>query len=208
MSFESFTKSQLYTRKSKNLDKLGFDYSNDPKTEYLKIQSIIYSLYHIKCESMLTIMKKFNIPSSRTMDIIFNHFDVEPRSLSEAGTNAYNQHRSVLPSNYIFKTTYHTTWENKIVYLRSSYELELAKLLDSQKISYDVECLRIKYFDTQEQRYRISVPDFYLPQEHKIIEVKSDYWLNEINMRDKQKSYAELGYKFSLYLNFNLIENW
>ena len=71
MLIQQFLKSQFYKNKSPNLIKLGFNYDNDLNSEFFKIQSMLYSEYHIKCESMLTIMKKFNIPSSRTMDIIF-----------------------------------------------------------------------------------------------------------------------------------------
>lgn len=34
------------------------------------------------------------------------------------------------PSNFIYKDKYHTSWDNKTVYLRSSYEFDFAKILD------------------------------------------------------------------------------
>ena len=71
-----------------------------------------------------------------------------------------------------------------------------------------MEHLRIKYFDTQENQYRIAIPDFYLPESNTIIEVKATYWLDEINMQNKKASYANLGYKFKLYLDHQIIDDW
>jgi len=208
MSLENFINSQFYKRKSTNLTKLGFNFDQPIEQEYKKIQSMLYSEYHILCESMLTMMKKFDIPSSRTMDIIFRLFDVGARSFSQAMVNAVETRRSNPPHNKTFTFTWHKTWFNETVFLRSSYELELAKMLDEFKEFYQTESLRIKYYDSQNKTYRIAVPDFYLPKKHKIIEVKSDYWLDESNMRDKQKAYQDLGYNFCLYLEHKLIENW
>lgn len=205
---EKFLKSQLYRNKSPNLQKLGFNFSNDPEEEYLKIQSMLYTEYHINCESMLTIMKKFGIPSSRTIDIIFRLFDIESRSYSEMTKNAIIKNRMTPSSNSTFKGVYHKAWFGEIFYLRSSYEEEYAKILDSEKIKYYVEHLRIKYFDTTKNSYRIAIPDFYLPEKNTIIEVKSKYWLSEQEMRDKKSAYTNLGYKFFLNIDNILLENW
>jgi hypothetical protein len=207
MSFETFIKSQFYLRKSPNLIKLGFEFTQQPLQEYLKIQSMLYSEYHIKCESMLTIMKHFDIPSTRTMDILFREFDIESRSFSEATSNAIFTKRKI-PNVAGYQSIYHTTWKNDIVYLRSSYEEDFAKLLDKSKIEYQVESLRIKYFDLTEQKYKIAIPDFYLPKTHTIVEVKSTYWLSNDNMKDKQKAYLNAGYRFNLYLDHILITDW
>lgn len=48
---------------------------------------------------------------------------------------------------------------------------------------------------------RISIPDFYIPSENKIIEVKSTWTLNDQNMLDRIKSYLDNGYNFELFLN-------
>lgn len=210
MSLDTFKKSQLYTRKSKNLTKLGFDFNLDIEIEYYKIQSLLYSLYHIRCESMITIMKMFDIPSSRTMDILFREFEIEARTLSEATMLALETERSILPQNVtnnMFKHGWHKTWDGKSIFYRSSYELNFAQLLDKNKIKYDVECLRIKYFDSDKLKYRIAVPDFYLPTEHKIVEIKSSYWYNEKNMQDKKKEYLKLGFDFELILDGASVES-
>lgn len=208
MLIQTFANSQFYKNKSPNLIKLGFDYNNPINSEFLKIQSMLYNEYHIKCESMLTLMKKFNIPSSRTMDIIFRLFDIEARSLSESGKNAIYNDRNAIPSNTTFKIIFHTAWFGETFCLRSSYEEAYAKQLDDAKTRYYVENFRIKYFHSEQNRYRIAVPDFYLPDSNTIVEVKSSYWLNEPEMRDKKLAYNNLGFKFILNLEHQLLENW
>lgn len=207
MSYQTFIQSQLYKRKSKNLERLGFNYTTDAELEYFKIQKLLYQEYHIKCESMLTIMNKYEIPSSRTMDILFRLFDIEARSLSSAQTYALAQGRSDVHEHFKFtaKQQWHKTWEGKDVYLRSSYELAYAKELDEKKIRYDTECMRILYFDSQEQKHRVAIPDFYLPDSNTIVEIKSDYWLNEENMKDKSQEYQRLGFNFQLIVDGALV---
>lgn len=208
MSYQSFIKSQLYKRKSQNLERLGFNYNFDAELEYFKIQKLLFQEYHIKYESMLTIMKKYEIPSSRTMDILFGLFDIDARSLSVAQTYALTQGRSNPHEHLIFtsKQQWHKTWEGKDVYLRSSYELDYAKELDEKNIRYDTECMRILYFDTQNQKHRVAIPDFYLPDSNTIVEIKSTYWLDEENMKDKSKEYQNLGFKFQLIVDGKLVE--
>lgn len=208
MLLNNFKNSQFYKNKSPNLIKLGFDYESPIETEFLKIQSMLYTEYHIKCESMLTIMKKFNIPSSRTMDIIFRLFDIESRSFSESQTNAILTQRVTMPSSNTYKHIFHTSWFGETFCLRSSYEEEFAKKLDISQTKYFVEHLRIKYFHSEQNRYRIAVPDFYLPETNTIVEVKSTYWLDNNEMLDKATTYLNLGYKFDLFLDHLLIENW
>ena len=210
MSFETFKQSGLFKQKSKNLQKLGFDFSNpDTLSEYLKIQNLLVTEYFILHGSMITIMKKFGIPSTKTLDILFREFDIEARSLSDACKNSIEEGRSNPIENFnSFVHIWHTTWDGKAVLLRSSVEKRFAQLLDDQREPYEVECLRIKYFDAELQQYRIAIPDFYLPRLHKIIEVKADYWLDPINMESKRIAYQKLGYSFALYLENELIENW
>ena len=164
MPYADFIHSQLYKRKSLNLTRLGFNYSVDPESEYLKLQKLLYQEYHIRCESMLSIMKRYEIPSSKTMDTLFNLFDIESRSLSVAQTYALQYGRSNAQDHPKFtaKQQWHTTWEGKSIYLRSSYELAYAKKLDQDNVRYDTECMRILYFDSQHKKYRIAIPDFYL----------------------------------------------
>lgn len=208
MLLEKFTKSQFYKQKSPNLAKLGFDYHSPIEKEFLKIQSMLYTDYHIKCKSMNVIMEEKGIPSSRSMDIIFRLFDIEARSFSDCTSNALQMGRSTLPSGIRFKSTHHTSWFGETFYLRSSYEEDYAKQLDESQTKYFVEHLRIKYFHIKQNRYRIAIPDFYLPETNTIVEVKSTYWLDEEEMRNKKIAYTDLGYKFILNLEHKLFENW
>lgn len=179
----------------------------DPKIEYLKIQKLLYQEYHINCESMLTIMKKYSIPSTRTMDILFREFEIEARSWGEATSLALQTGRTkTVPVNtFSSKQQWHKTWDNRDVFLRSSYELALALELDEQRVKYDTECMRIMYFDTKQNRYRIAIPDFYLPESNTIIEVKATYWLDEENMNDKSKEYQRLGFNFILKVDGEVV---
>ena len=95
----------------------------------------------------------------------------------------------------------HETWDNKIVYLRSSYELEYAKHLDQLNILYEVEKIRISYFDSKLNKYRFSIPDFYLPLSNTIVEVKSEFTYDKENMLSKVQRYIELGYNIILVLD-------
>jgi len=62
--------------------------------------------------------------------------------------------------------------------------------------------LRIKYFDTQKNDYRCAIPDFYLPATNTIVEIKSSFTLDVVNMRDRQKEFENLGYNFKLIFDF------
>ncbi len=210
MSLETFLKSGLFKQKSKNLVKLGFDFTNqNVQEEYQKIEQMLVTEYFIKSGSMCTIMKKFDIPSSKTLDNLFREFDIDARTLSNASKNAFEEGRSDPFSNMNkFVHTWHDTWDNKKVLLRSSHELHFAQFLDNKEEPYEVECMRIRYFDSVKNQTRIAIPDFYLPQQHKIVEVKSEYWLDRTNMESKRIAYQKLGYSFALYLDFELIENW
>lgn len=101
------------------------------------------------------------------------------------------------------KGSWHNTWFGKKVYLRSQNEINYANILDSKKINYTVENLRIEYFDTEQNTYRISIPDFYLPKSNMIVEVKSTYTLKigKQNLRNKIKEYLNLNYNVMIIVN-------
>lgn len=200
---DKFLKSQLYRRKSPNLIKLGFNFNIDVIEAYKEIQNKLNIEYNLEKGSMLTIKDKYNIPSTKTIKTLFELFEINSRSFSEATCNALLQKRNELPFTS-FQHIYHTTWYDEIVYLRSSYELEFAKYLDNLKIYYLVETLRINYYDSLKKKNRIAIPDFYLPETNTIIEVKSTYWLDIQNMKDKVKEYQKLHYNFKLYLDHEI----
>jgi len=88
-------------------------------------------------------------------------------------------------------------YHNGIPY-QSSYELNFMKLLDEYKIPYeraDNKKFRVKYiFENKEHYY---YPDFYLPRENSIVEIKSSYNLKQTQTQIKLEAAKKLyGKKF------------
>lgn len=163
---------------------------------------ILSDLYFDKRYSKYMIYEEYGI-NTNTLYNYFSKNGISLRSITESLVNAYKEERINLNNNIktYSKSEWHKTWNNKNVFLRSSYEKDFANYLDSQKIDYEVENLRIEYYNTKTEQYRIAIPDFYLPDTNTIVEIKSDYTLDEVNMRDKQKSYIDKGYKFKLMVD-------
>jgi len=177
--------------------------------EFEKIKNILMEDYTINELSTLEIQKKYNCFNQRVVNALKN-FNIENRGLSKAISLAYankkldkyklvNANKSTGHPQYVHG--YYTTWNNKQVFLRSSYEFDYAKQLDKEQIDYEVEKLRILYWDSQLLKQRIAIPDFYLTHTNTIVEIKSNYTLNEQNMKDKFQSYKDHGYKCKLILN-------
>ena len=196
-------KSSFVYQKSSNLAKLGFDFSKigtfEIYDEFFRVQHILYMLYFEDEMSHLSIMKEYNIPSKRTMTLLFNFFNLESRSVSEGLLVGYKHYR-VIPgtSSHNYKCGWHTSWDNRQHYYRSSYEEDYMKELDIDCVEYYTEHFHISYFDTQLNIHRTAIPDFYIPSTNTIVEVKSEYTYDRQNMIDKVKSYRELGYNFKL----------
>lgn len=125
----------------------------------------------------------------KTLKLYYSEFKV--RTLSEAVSNAVIKGRLNI-KNMNFISGWHTTWNNKQVFLRSGCEFEYAKFLDENKIEYEVEALRIPYVDIKGIT-RNYIPDFYIPKENKIIEVKGSYFMNE-NVNLKLAACNNMGY--------------
>lgn len=106
-----------------------------------------------------------------------------------------------------YKQCWHTTWNNKKYFLRSSFELDFAKELDEKHINYEVETIKIKYFDSIQNKVRTAISDFYLPETNTIIEIKSLYTLNKRNLYDRYKEFKKLGFNFELVLNHQKIKD-
>ena len=155
--------------------------------------------------------KIFNYTSGSANFIkLLKSLDIEIKSINESVSQAWLVGRLSNNNNINnYKCGWHTTWNNKDVYLRSSYEFDFAKELDNNKILYEVESLKIKYFDTYDNKYRCAIPDFYLPETNEIIEIKSSWTLSGSlqNMKDKFTEYKNLGYKPVLYLDKQRIDN-
>jgi len=92
------------------------------------------------------------------------------------------------------------------IFYQSSYELNFMKLLDEYKIPYErANQFKIKYiFENQEHYY---YPDFYLPREDSIIEIKSVYYLKDLKTKAKLKAAKQqFGNKFLLITEKELPE--
>lgn len=134
---------------------------------------------------------------------LLKFFEIKARSFKEADNVAIITGRldlSKIQINNQYKTEYHTSWEGKKFFLRSSYETDYANKLDEQKIPYLVEELKLHYWDSQTNSERIAIPDFYLPETNEIVEIKSTYTFDEQNMKDKFAAYKKFGFKPKLIL--------
>jgi len=180
-----------------NEKKLG---TCEVENEFNRIRKILYKLYWEENLSSSQIGKKFKYKNSHNIvQQIFKYLNIPPRTVKQSVINTYlTNSRETIKVTPGYKDGWHTTWNNKEVYLRSSYELDYAKELDKQKINYDVENLRIKYWDSQKQEYRCAIPDFYIPKENLIIEIKSSWTTNYQELKDKEYEYKNKGYNYKL----------
>ena len=179
--------------------KLGTKYVEE---EFYRIRDIIYNLYWVDNLSTVDIAEKYHFPSKHCISqTVFKILDIPRKSFKESSTNAYLSGK--IPSTFTckqYKYGWHTTWDGKSVFLRSSYELDYAIKLDESHILYEVESLKIPYFDSKRNQKRVAIPDFYIPQTNTIVEIKSNYTLDIQEMKDKCAEYERLGYKFKLIL--------
>lgn len=183
--------------------------SSSIETEWNRIKDMLYSLYWNEGKSTSDIARMFNYPSPWNLSgKVFVYLDIPRKNWTEAAHENYLNGKLGNPVSTIqgYKSGWHTTWNGKQVYLRSSYEFDYAKELDSKKIDYEVESLRLEYWDSTSSKLRIAVPDFYIPSLNLIVEIKSDFTLDKKNMIDKASRYIELGYKFYLFLNHQKLE--
>lgn len=140
--------------------------------------------YHKKSENILHILKGFGVKTRNLSDSLIN-------SWVNGSTNTKIKKEIC---KYQFNHGWHTSWDNKKVYYRSSYELMYAKKLDNEKIKYETEFFRIKYWDTQKCKYRVAIPDFYIIEKNTIVEIKSRITFNKQNMIDKFNEYIKMGF--------------
>lgn len=184
----------------------GFDASKlgtkDVENEFNRVRNILYDLYWNKNLSSSDLAKLFHYnstPTNITQKFFKKYLNIPVKSCRYAVIENYIEGRETVPEfNNQYKQQWYTTWNGKEVFLRSSYELDYAKELDKKQIEYEVEFKHIKYWDSQKQEYRCAIPDFYIPKENMIVEIKSNFTLDKQNMIDKKKAYLDLGYKFKL----------
>lgn len=175
--------------------------SVDIYKEYERIKNIIEEEYVINKKSSVELGETYNFNYVRNFNKILNILDIKMRNLSDATKNAWFFGKLENKEKYNqYKCGWHITWNNKKVFYRSSYELDYCKELDEKKIDYEMETLRFWYWDSQKQKQRVAIPDFYIPSENMIVEIKSDWTYDEQNMNDKIKEYKQHGYKVKLIL--------
>lgn len=152
--------------------------------------------------TIMEISSKYGMKNHTNIGGLFRRLKIKLRNRSESYSIGIMNGKVNYESFHIYpyKSGEHITWDNRKVHYRSSYELDYYKILDEQKIYYEVEKIRIKYFDTQKNRIRISIPDIYIPKENKLIEVKSIWTHNEQNWIDRLKTYKEFGYNVKLII--------
>lgn len=168
--------------------------------EFERIKNMLIEDYYDNNLSTIDLAKKYKHIHNGNFNKLLDSLRIKKRNLSNALSIAHFNGKLNIPKQNRYISGWHTTWNNKKVYYRSSYELDYALELDKQKIDYQMEKLRILYWDSQLQRQRVAIPDFYLKDYNMIVEIKSNYTYDEKNMNDKIKAYKEHGYDFKLIL--------
>jgi len=187
-----------------NIDVLG---TKEVYKEYYKIKEIITKEYYDNNLSPKDISLKYNYTyNSENLLHILKRIGIKTRNLSESISNVILQGKSNVTikrknSKYQFKHGWFNTWNNKKVYYRSLQELKYIEKLDKNKIDYEVEFLRLKYWDNLNCKYRIAIPDIYIKKENLLIEIKSKFTFNKQNMIDKFREYLKLGFSVKLILD-------
>lgn len=199
-----------YVQRVRTFNKLGIEGAN-LYVKNQKLLKILQDLYFTQHLSLAEIWEKTGLRYHQ-VEIIFHTAGISLRSVSDCQINALTTGRRGIPGPLEKRGIrgYHETWQGSKVWYRSSYELAFAELLDSQKIPYKVEAkeARTRYWDSELQRERVAVPDFYLPETNEIVEVKSSYTLGSIQrMKEKFEAYRQRGFTPKLWLNFKFIDD-
>ena len=165
-----------------------------PDTE-IQLQSLrdkIYNLYHTQGYSSSEIRDYLNIPlPDGHMPAVLKQLGIARRNNSESQI-AHILKNGMRPNkSNRYKTGWFIDHQDKQHFYRSSYELNAYEYLTKKCINFDTETLRIKYVDSQKN---IIIGRL-------IVEIKSDYTLDIINMRDKFNAYRKLGFRPILILN-------
>lgn len=198
-----------FVQRVRTFNRLNIEGSN-LKQKNQNLLKLLQGLYFGQQLSLEEIWERTNL-RYRQVEILFHTAGISLRSATSCQTNAFLTGRRDVskPLEKRGIRGYHTTWQGTKVWYRSSYELAFAKLLDAQKIPYKVEAkeTRTKYWDSELQRERVAVPDFYLPDTGEIVEVKSTYTLGSVQrMLEKFEAYRNRGFSPKLWLNFEFVE--
>ena len=169
--------------------------------EYERIKKTLEKEYFDNRLSPSDLKEKYHYPKTfENITQLLKTMGFKTRNLSTCQTNSILMGKSNLPTSEHdvklgFKQGWHTTWEGKKIFYRSGAELKYAELLDENQIPYEVERLRIEYYDSVKECNRVAIPDFLLTKTNEIVEVKSRITFCKQNLIDKFQKYKELGYK-------------
>jgi len=195
--------------RSKNFLKIGFDYTKIGSSEfYNEYERIVNTIkFEYENNSMIEISEKYSINYQSIFELM-KRLGIKSRSLTDSALLAYKKGRIEIPeiNIYPYKSGYHVSWEGNKYWLRSSYELDYCRYLDENKIRYELEKVKVQYFDTQLNYERTAIPDFYLIDTNELVEIKSSWTYDKQNMIDKFKEYKKLGYNTKLILDHKEIE--
>lgn len=188
-----------------NLTYFGFDISylgtDRVFEEYERVKKILEKEYFDNRLSPSDLKEKYHYQKTfENITQLLKTMGIKTRNLSTCQINAMITGKNVLPTSVHdaklgFKQGWHTTWDGKKIFYRSGSELKYAELLDENQVQYEVESLRIEYYDTIKGCKRLAIPDFLLMETNEIVEVKSRITFCKQNMIDKFQKYKELGYK-------------
>ena len=183
-----------------NKDSLG---TQDVIQEWEFIRTRLFKLYWIDKKSSTEIAEMFNYPSPCNITgKVFKYLTIPTKTCKQSCyENLLFNRWTGGTGKSRYQCGWHKTWYMQNVYLRSSYEFEYAQQLDAKHVYYEVENQNIRYFDTQQGKYRFARPDFFITDSNTIVEVKSTYTLDKQNMIDKAIQYIKLGYNFILCLD-------
>lgn len=192
-----FERSQAYSKKSPNLIKVGFNFEGSLEKEYQRIKTQLFNDYIIEEKSTLEINLKYSFKSSRTGYDILKLFNIERRDLSESLRLALKNNKVQIPGASDYHQGWYIDWRGNSHFLRSQLEFDLAEKLDSNKEEYLTE-VPITYFSIKENKVKIGLPDFYLPNKKLFIETKGEYFLDREDLLDRSKVINEMGCDFKV----------
>jgi len=181
-------------------EKVGLS-SGSLKERFKTVFTRLEQMYIEDRLSALEISKRTGIHEQVIRKVLLEGGEILRTRSESQKTSLESGERTVSGCNPRYKHGWYETWEGRQIFYRSSWELEYALRLDEQQISYDVEDLRIKYFDTQKNEERVAIPDFHLLETNEIVEIKSSWTYDEQLMKDKFKAYREAGYVPRLILD-------
>ena len=99
--------------------------------EFNRIRNILNNIYWNKHMSSSEICKIFNYPDcSNLTRKVFKYLEIVSKTSRYSSIENIKMNRRELSTESNYKDSYHITWDNKEVYLRSSYEKDYANFLD------------------------------------------------------------------------------